>query len=1164
MGLALLIAATAAPVAAHPGPGPGTPTPSPAATGLPAEKDPGTTAGSVHWLHAQEHELDVVAFEPGEVVRVPFKPREDDTWKIDGSAPKALPAGHATGRQMRDAPQGSVWAAGKPGKSDSAPGNADPTTGDAAGLDETIDQPITEPGSVADPASVSVSGAGAETADAAAIGSDGLRREVFGFLPYWELSDSSTVLDWRVLSTVAYFSVGCRSNGDLAKRNNDGSLTTGWAGWTSSRMTSVINAAHSNQSRVVLTVSCFAWSGSGAQTQAQLLGSATARANLAKQVAAAVRDRGADGVNLDFEPIVSGYADEFTLLVRRVRTELNNIAAGYQLTFDTTGHIGNQPIADATAPGGADAVFIMGYDYRTAGSSTAGSIAPLTGPAYDLTDTVRAYAAKVSPSKIILGVPWYGRAWSTATDTVRASTLNPAKYGASAVPLYAQAMDFLAANGRRWDSVEQSAWTAYRRQTCTSTYGCVTSWRQLYVDDATSIKLRYDLVNREQLRGVGIWALGYDDARTEMRTALADKFLRDRTSPVTGIETLASSQRDERFRVSWAGWDDGSIKSYDVDVVTAGGAWTRWITGTEATSALFDGSDGKTYGFRVRGTDGQGNVSTWKVTSVSGLGVPGELAVGGFATVRVDGLRLRTAASTGAAIMTTLDAGDTMRVIGGPATGNGYTWFQVTGPIDQWPTVDQPQVGGWIAAFGNGVENAAARRAPYATRVDAGITGLRLASGGERVLTPDGDGKQDVLRVAWTNELALDSLSLRIVRSDGSVVGSVSLDATATGAQAVAWNGRIGGELVPNGVYVIQLRGQRGSATYHAPSASPASQDQFAQFGVIVAAASPTAVHSFSSSPASPTRSGSLTFKLQFGGAIRGLTAGDLARGGTARDCVVGAPLGSGATWSVPVTGCSAGSVTLAVRARSVADAVGNLGPAANVAAPKVVIDRSSPIAAKPRVGLVAGTELKSGSTSAALAVKVSWSAWDPGGAGIRDYDVRRSVDGGPWRDVVVDGTRTSIVQSLVPGHTYRYLVRARDRAGNVGAWVAGATFPVVLRQNESPTLRYAGTWRLSAATAFSGGSARYSTAAGASVRYSMSGRSIALILTRGPNRGVARVYVDGVLAATIDSRAATLQTRWVAWSRTWATTGTHTIRIVVAGTTGRSRVDVDAIAVLR
>jgi hypothetical protein len=40
---------------------------------------------------------------------------------------------------------------------------------------------------------------------------------------------------------------------------------------------------------------------------------------------------------------------------------------------------------------------------------------------------------------------------------------------------------------------------------------------------------------------------------------------------------------------------------------------------------------------------------------------------------------------------------------------------------------------------------------------------------------------------------------------------------------------------------------------------------------------------------------------------------------------------------------------------------------------------------------------------------------------------------------------------------------------------------------------------------------------------------------------------------------------RQVVFSRTWSTTGTHTLRLVAAGgTTGHARLDIDAIALLR
>lgn len=1100
------------------------------------------SAPSIQYEQAMEHEGDVIAFAPGDRVTVPFKPRADDDWKVDGKEPHDLPAGHATGKQMRDAPKDRIWAAGQPSDA----------------LDVAEPDPV--PDSGVEPASYVVSGT-EDARTAAKVSATGLRREIFGFLPYWEVDDSSTTLDWRTLSTVAYFSVGCTSSGALAKTDADGSLSSGWAGWTSSKMTSIINAAHHNQTRVVLTISCFAWSGSGASRQAALLGSATARSTLAKAAAAAVRDRGADGINLDFEPIVAGYADEFTALVRSVRSELNKVAPGYQLTFDTMGSIGNQPIVAATAPGGADAVFIMGYDYRTDGSSVAGSQSPLTGPRYDLTDTIKAYTAKISPSKIILGVPYYGRAWSTATSAVNAPTLSPAKYGAPAAPTYVQAADLVAQYGRRYDSVEQSPWTAYRKETCTTAYGCNTAWRELYYDDAASLRLRYDLVNRTSLRGAGIWALGYDGTRPELRQALADKFLADKTPPVVGVTTLAQTQRDEGFRVGWSSWDDSSIKGYDVQVSVDGGAWTSWLTGTTLTSSVYLGTNGRAYAFRVRATDIHGNVSAWNGASPAATGVPSDITVGGFATVLVDGLRLRSAPSTSASIMTTLSGGDALQVIGGPVSGEGYTWFQVAGPVQQWGPVDPIQVGGWIAASGNGATNAGPRRPVYATRINAGITGLKINNGGQRVLTPS--GWYGTMHLAWTNQRSFDSLALRVFRGDGTLAGTVPLGGTGSGAHGSDWDGEVGGAALPAGTYVLQLQGMDGGTTYSAASASPVSPAQIARNGIVAGPAAPTAVLKITAPP-SPTRSSSLTWKLTFGGHVSGLSKGDLVRTGTATGCTVGGLAGDGTNWTITLTGCSAGTVTLGIRARTVHDAVNNMGPSTQVSAPTVLIDRSAPRAATPKVTLRSGVTLGSTSPTAPTLANLNVSAADAGGAGVQSYDVKRSVDGGAFASLATGLTVKTLAVALTPGHTYRFEVRARDKAGNVGGWVAGPTLRSYLPQQTSAALTWKGTWVKVLDDRFSGASDRYATTAGASVSYSFTGRAIAWLSYVAPSNGAARVYIDGVLATTVDLHSASKSFKRVAFARTWSSSGFHTIRIVVVGTTGHARVDVDAFEVLR
>ena len=552
----------------------------------------GTIRSTIQYDEAVAHVDDKIAFAPGGRVAVAFTPRRSDRWAVNGVDPRTLPAGRATGKALRDAVQPPPAAPADPSLADPSIAPADAPAAHPVG---SIDEPTVDP-------------AAAPIADlAAAVDPGGLRREVFGFLPYWELTDSSTTLDWEKLSTIAYFGVGAAANGDLQRKNPDSTTTVGWSGWTSSRLTSVIDAAHAHGTRVVLTVQSFAWTSSGVVRQGALLASAANRLNLARQIASAVRDRGADGVNLDFEPIAATYGDEFTALVRTIRAELDKVASGYQLTFDTTGWIGNYPIEDATAPGGADAIVIMGYDYKTGSSARAGSIAPVGGLSYDVRDTLAAYLSRVPASKLILGVPYYGRAWSTDSPALNARNISGSRYGASTTVPYGTAQGYGAQHGRKYDPLEGVAWTAYRRQNCTKTYGCVTPWRQLYYDDAQALGAKYDLINLYDLRGAAIWALGYDGTRTELYQVLADKFITDTIPPQITASTLSSGL------VSPNG--DGRLDTVTVRLTVTGLVEYGWLV-----EPFFDGIAGPAVA--SGSAPGHGAAYTWDGKAADGSGLP--------------------------------------------------------------------------------------------------------------------------------------------------------------------------------------------------------------------------------------------------------------------------------------------------------------------------------------------------------------------------------------------------------------------------------------------------------------------------------------------------------------------------------------------------------------
>ena len=641
---------------------------------------------TIQYEEALAHAADPNHFAPGDRVSVPFRPRAGDRWLVGGRLPVALPAGSSSGRSI-------AIAAGR------LPAVIDRRAPRSIAVQPASTLPASASASAsAGPSRAAVSQPSGTGAPRAVVGAgSSLRRDVFGFLPYWELTDPLARLDDSLLSTIAYFSVAVDKAGNLVKADSNGTVSTGWGGWTSAQLTNVINVAHQQGTRVVLTLTMFAWSSSDKASQGAFLGNAAARGKLAKAAAAAVRDRGADGINLDFEPIASGHAADFTELVRSVRTELDAIAPGYQLTFDSTAQPANYQLENLTAAGAADAVFVMAYDYRTDGASNAGSISPLNGPAYDINDTVKAFLARIPGSRVILGLPYYGRAWSTVSSAPNATTQGGTKYGSSTAVFYATAAGLAATSIRNYDPVESSAWLAYQRQNCSSTYGCVTSWRELYYDDAQSLGEKYDLVNRANLRGVGMWALGYDATRPELYRALADKFRNDTTPPEAGILPLPPTQSSAAFAVTWTAVDDWSgVAAYDVQVSLDGGPWADWQPATTQTSAIYQGSAGHGYAFRVRATDGSGNVGPWDVETVYVV-TPG-LAPGGFARAQADGINVRAAPDPTAQRVASLASGTLVAITGGPVTAGGYTWYQITEPVLEWNPVSTVLVGVWVAA----------------------------------------------------------------------------------------------------------------------------------------------------------------------------------------------------------------------------------------------------------------------------------------------------------------------------------------------------------------------------------------------------------------------------------------------------------------------------------
>jgi SpoIID/LytB domain protein len=101
--------------------------------------------------------------------------------------------------------------------------------------------------------------------------------------------------------------------------------------------------------------------------------------------------------------------------------------------------------------------------------------------------------------------------------------------------------------------------------------------------------------------------------------------------------------------------------------------------------------------------------------------------------------------------------------------------------------------------------------------------------------------------------------------------------------------------------------------------------------------------------------------------------------------------------------------------------------------------------------------------------------------------------------------------------------------------------------QQNDANLAYAGTWTASSATAASGGSFRYTNAAG-SCSVSFNGTYVAWLAKKSPAYGIAKLTLDGVDQGTVDLYNATSKFGKV-WETGTLPDGTHTLKIEWTGT---------------
>jgi spore germination protein YaaH len=330
-----------------------------------------------------------------------------------------------------------------------------------------------------------------------------LTKMVYGWYPYW----SGTVyknLQWNLISRFSY----CFYDVDY---------TTGNASSTNSWSTSVaVDSALANGVKVDLCADLMTTSANFTT----FFGNTTAQTTLISNLVTLVKNRGASGVNIDFEGMGSSNKAGFTLFMDSLCTRMHAKIPGSKVSIATYA-VDWGPVFDIVSLNQyVDYFVIMGYDYYYGGSSTAGATDPLYDNSYCLTNTLTYYLKQgVTPSKLILGLPYYGYSYPTSSSAIHSTTT-----GSGSAVLFKTVL--ANSNGYYstpiWDS---ASYTNYYN------YQISSAWHQCWIDNYYTMGKRIDMVNQRGIGGIGMWALGYDDGYTGYWNKISDKLSTCATVP---------------------------------------------------------------------------------------------------------------------------------------------------------------------------------------------------------------------------------------------------------------------------------------------------------------------------------------------------------------------------------------------------------------------------------------------------------------------------------------------------------------------------------------------------------------------------------------------------------------------------------------------------------
>lgn len=319
-------------------------------------------------------------------------------------------------------------------------------------------------------------------------------REVFGFHPHW-LKKSYKNYDFKLLTSISYFAYEIDPYTGKYKTIRDWETTI------------LIDSAKENTSKVYLTVTNFSKRNNNLFLTNELAQKTSIHSILQLLIA-----RKAHGVTINFEDVPCKLKSNYTNYIKNLSMRLKEFNKTVVITLPTSNN--NNCFDIMSLKEFVEYFVVMAKDYYRSSSDIAGPVAPLYSDEKwthgSIKHTVESYLGQGIPKeKFIIMIAYYGSKWQTEDDQV------PSKSIQFIGNLTYKTIKNQYPQRANFDPESQTNYLNIKEDN---------KFIQIWFDDSESLGRKYNFINKMDLAGVGIWALGFDDGYPDLWEVLHEKF----------------------------------------------------------------------------------------------------------------------------------------------------------------------------------------------------------------------------------------------------------------------------------------------------------------------------------------------------------------------------------------------------------------------------------------------------------------------------------------------------------------------------------------------------------------------------------------------------------------------------------------------------------------